>query len=206
MSNSAYTATLPQDTILDAGVLMLTTTPIGVSRGGLSVSLEKEWRNVDFDGKRSDVMALDRVVGVVCKISGNFLQFAPKDVQKFEAASAGSLYGADPARGSPSLTVAEAAALTVALAAALSSQAIGVPNKASALFGVGKYLPDLRLVYARANGGLVKVIFPIALCTKWSLKGQDKSEGEVSAEFQARLDLSGSNTIDDLPYSVTIGP
>jgi hypothetical protein len=179
---------LPADTLLDSGILSIGATAIAVSRGGLTGTVEPEWRNVDFDGKRSPVLGLDRKTGVVAKFSGNFLNFAQTQILIYEAQKIGSVSATG--QGSPSLSVAQAAALTVAAAAAYTCDVPGVIEGAQGLFSAGRYLSDLRLTFQRGGGGDVRMIFPKALCVKYDLKGKEKAEAEVSAEFEARLDMS----------------
>jgi len=171
--------------------------PFAVSRGGLTGTVEVEWHTIDFDGKRSDIVGLDRKTGVVARISGSFLEFGPEDIQVFEAQGTGALSAGS---GAPSLTVAAAAALSVAAAAGLTSSAIGVPDGAGVLFSRGRYTDDLRLRFLRGGGGDVRFIFPVALCDKWDLKGKDKSEAEISAQFTARLDYATTPDTDAMPY------
>jgi hypothetical protein len=193
---------LPADTLLDSGILSIGATAIAVSRGGLSGTVEPEWRNVDFDGKRSPVLGLDRKTGVVAKFSGNFLNFAQTQILIYEAQKIGSVSATG--QGSPSLSVAQAAALTVAAAAAYTCDVPGVIEGAQGLFSAGRYLTDLRLTFQRGGGGDVRIIFPKAHCTKWDVKGKEKAEAEVSAEFEARLDMSVAADTDVMPYYVEV--
>jgi hypothetical protein len=192
---------LPGDTLLDTAILYRGAVPYGVSRGGLAGTIEKEWSNVDFDGKRSPIVGLDRIVGVTARFSGVFIEFGPQHIQFYQALATGSLSAGS---GAPSLTVAAAAALTVAVAAALTSAAIGVPEKAGTLMRRGLYTPDLRLVFLRAGGGDVRYVFPMAICDKWDLKGKDKSTAEISAQFTARLDLTVAADADVMPYILEV--
>lgn len=196
---SGYIAGLPADVLLDAGLLKSGSSVIGVTRGGLSFTNEKEWRNVEFDGKRSPVMGLDRVVGCVARLGGVLLELSGATIQKLLGHGASTN-----AKGAPQLTVAEAAALTVAAGAALTSSTVGVPDRASVQLVKGNYVPDLRLVFARGGGGTATVVFPLALCNKYDVKGQDKSEAEIGFEFESRLDLSASTDTDVLPYTIEL--
>jgi hypothetical protein len=193
---------LPADTLLDSGILSIGATAVSVSRGGLTDSVTPEWSNVDFDGKRSSIVGLDRKTGIVAKFAGTFLQFAQTHVLIYQAQKIGSTSATG--QGAPSLTVAQAAALTVAAAAAYTSNVPGVIEGAQGLFSAGRYLSDLRLTFQRGSGGDVRVIFPKALCTRYDLKGKEKSEAEVSAEFEARLDMSVAADTDTMPYYVEI--
>ena len=192
---------LPADTLLDAGIISVGSTPIGVSRGGLSGRVEPEWRSVVFDGRQSAVAGLDRKVGIVAKFAGTFIEFAQKDVELYEAQETGSLSGG---LGAPSLTVAAAAAFASAAAAALTAAAIGVIAAAKEFFTRGRYVQDLRLTFQRGGGGDVRIIFPLAICAKYDLKGKDKEEAEIALEFEARLDMLTATDTDQLPYYVEV--
>lgn len=204
---SGFLATLPADVLLGAGVLQVGSTPVGVSRGGLNASLEEEFRNVDFDGKRSDVEGLDRKVAVTARFAGTFLQFGTSDVARLERTESVGVR----TQVTASITPSVAAAFTYTPGDSLTSVTVTRASTATyllagPLFGPGRYLTDLRLVFRRGNSatGLCTVVFPIALCTKWSVKGQEKGEGEIAAEFEARLDLTTSTDTDVLPYTVEL--
>lgn len=201
---SGYIAGLPADVLLDAGLLKVGGSVIGVTRGGLSFTNEKEWRNVEFDGKRSPVMGLDRIVGCVARFGGTLIELSQANLRRLlgQSTSLGGSLLND--KGAPQLTVAEAAALSVAVAASLTSDALGVPEGAGVLLAANRYVPDLRLVFARGGGGTATVVFPLALCNKYDVKGQDKSEAEIGFEFEARLDLSASTDTDVLPYTIEL--
>jgi hypothetical protein len=199
---SGWSATLPADTLLDSGVLSIGATAVAVSRGGISFTEEPEWRNVDFDGRRAPIVGLDRKVGIVARFAGVFLNFAHAHILIYEAQKIGSLSATG--QGAPALSVAQAAALSVAAAAAYTCNVPGVIEGAQGLLSSGRYLSDLRLTYQRGGGGDVRVIFPKAKCTKYDLKGKDKEEAEVSAEFEARLDMSVAADTDVMPYYIEV--
>jgi hypothetical protein len=180
--------------------LSIGATAVAVSRGGLTGSVEPEWRDVDFDGRRSKIVGLDRKVGVVARFAGIFLNFSQTTVLVYEAQKIGSLSATG--QGAPSLSVAQAAALTSAGAAAYTCDVPGVIEDATGLFSAGRYLTDLRLTFQRGGGGDVRLIFPRAICTKYDIKGHEKAEGEVSAEFEARLTYAGNT--DAMPYYIEI--
>lgn len=201
---SGWSATLPADTLLDSGILSVGATAVAVSRGGIAFDEGPEWRAVEFDGRRAAVVGLDRLVGKVAKFSGVFLNFAHAQILKYEAQKFGSLSATG--QGMPALTVAQAAALTVAQAAAYTCNVPGVIEGAQGLFSAGRYLTDLRLTFQRGDGGDVRIIFPKALCTRYDVKGKDKGEAEVSAEFEARLDMSVAADTDVQPYIIEKRP
>jgi hypothetical protein len=171
-------AAVPPDILKDSGVLYVGNNPMGVSRGGLTFDPKKEIRNVDFDGKKSPVMGLDRVSKHAPVFSGTMLEFDNTDVGFYE----------------PGITDGVTGVAT----------GVMTPIDAGQLFVAGNYLTNLRLIFARANdSGYVQIRFPRALCTKYSLVGKDSEEPEVSCEFEARLDMSVSGAdLGDAPYVI----
>lgn len=181
MASNYSNTSLPQDIIVDSGLLYLGNTPFGVSVGGLKFDQAKKLENVEFDGKRSPIAGLDRVVDYAPKITGKFLPFGTGSVTVFDPGGSSS-FGSLPTTGS----------LT--------------PVSGSSFFGAGSYISNLRLIYQRGAGGFAQVRFPLALCTDYKLAGTDKKAAEVDATFEARLNLaSGSgNTTDTAPYIVEL--
>lgn len=66
----------------------------------------------------------------------------------------------------------------------------------------GQYVANLRLIFERASGGYVEVVFPLALCEKYAVAGQDRSEPEVDAEFIAKRDSTVQTTEGLAPYYI----
>jgi len=193
---------LPADTLLDAGILSIGSTPLAVSRGGLSGTVTPEWRSVAFGGGHTPIAGLDRKVGVTAKFAGVFVEFAPEDVLIYAAQETGSLV--DAIQGAPSLSTAVAASVPSEIAATYTCDVPGIVEGAAGLIVRGRYVEDLRLTWLRGGGGDVRMIFPVALCTKYSLRGKDREEAEISVEFEARLDLSNSTDTDQLPYHIEV--
>jgi hypothetical protein len=180
MPISGWSSTLAKDVLLDTGVLFVGATAIGVSRGGLSFDPAKELRNIEFDGKKSPLLGLDRYTKFATVISGTMIELGQADV--------GGFY--EP--GSTS-TFASATAVTGVI----------TPKKAGILLVPGDYLTNLALVCERADGtGFVRWRFPKAVCRKYGpVKGIDGEEFEVPVEFAAVLDMGASGaTIGDSPY------
>jgi hypothetical protein len=76
------------------------------------------------------------------------------------------------------------------------------PQSAGALVAVGAYVTDFRILWERGAEGSGKyfaIRFPVALCTKFAVEGQDKKNALIPVEFTARLDLTSGNTTD-APY------
>ena len=57
------------------------------------------------------------------------------------------------------------------------------------MYAAGDYISNLRWIFERGtsagSGPYAAIYFPIAICTKWSMKGQDKKEAQISFEFEA---------------------
>lgn len=178
---SGYSATLPKDVLLDSGVLYAASTPIGASRGGLSFDPQKVIRNIEFDGKRTEILGLDRIIEMKPVISGTMIEFGQADIAFYDTGA------------------------TSSFATATAVTGVITPKKAGILFAPGDYVTNLALVYPRAEQGMgyIRIRFPKAKCNKYQLKGQDKTEAEVQVEFAAVLDLSVSGaTIADAAYVI----
>jgi len=72
---TGYTATLPADVVLDSGQLYVGATVFGAFNGGLKFDPGVEYRNIEFDGKRSPITALDRKTALMS--TTNVLQIEP---------------------------------------------------------------------------------------------------------------------------------
>lgn len=159
---TGFLATLPQDTILEAGVLYINSdSPFGVSRGGLAFDPGTEWENLDFDDKVYPITGLDRKTGGMAKISGTIIELSDARMPSIEPGEVRSGAAAD---------------YTYA------------PNGASDFIADGVYLTNVRVAYRRGNGGFVIVRFPLALLTKYQVKGVSKGAAEIAIEIEARTD------------------
>jgi len=163
---TGYSANLPNDTLLDMGVLFRTisavSTKIGVTQGAPDFDPGVEEADIQFDGMRCSLKGLQRRVGFKPMIKGTIIEFGPtatgKQVQVIEP-------------GSSEATVGAVTTTT--------------PKAAGLLYASGDYLTDFRLIFQRANGLFVAIYFPIAKATKWSMKGVDKAEAQISIEIEA---------------------
>lgn len=173
---SGFTATTPQDILVDVGVLYQDTpmTPIGVTRGGLTFSPDKELRNVEFDGKRSNIEQLDRVINHGGTITGTFIELSTTMIPILE----------------PGVTTTTPGGQITTL---------HTPKDASTLFVAGDYITDLRLTYLRQDATYACIHFPIALVTQYEWTGQDNSEAEIAATFESRLGLTAAASSTDTP-------
>ena len=182
---TGYTSSLPDDILIDSGVLYINTTVFGAFQGGLKFDPGVTYRNADFDGKRSPVKALDRVTMRMPKISGTCIQLATANVAQVEPGAATSATGAW--TGSTSYA----------------------PKSAGQLLAAGDYLSEVRLIYQRGGatssaGSYVQVRFPSGLCTKYDMTGQDGAEVAIALEIEARLDptVSGFSNIGSAPFRI----
>src|SRR3990167_4668475 len=119
--SSGYTSRLPDDVLLDTGVLYVNNTIWGATRGGIAFDPGTEWRHIGYDGEKAPRIGLDRKAYVAPKFSGRFLHFGPEDIAKFEPGS--TTAGSDPA----TLVV--------------------TPQPAGVLLAEGEYLSQVRLVF-----------------------------------------------------------
>jgi hypothetical protein len=176
---TGYTSTLPTDVVLDSGVLYVGATVLGAFNGGLKFDPGVEYRNVEFDGKRSPLKALDRKTGFMPKISGTVIQLSTTNVGQLEPGA------------------------TVVVGGAWTGSTSYMPKDAAGFLASGDYLTDIRAVWLRGNGEYVQVRFPSALCTKYDITSQDGAEIAIALEIEARLDMSVSGAqIGDSPYRI----
>jgi hypothetical protein len=170
---------LPDDVLIDVGYLFEGNTFVGTSRGGLSFEPTIERRNIEYDGKKANVAELDRDTFSGAQITGTLIQFISK-LATFEPGST----SADPG-GNVALRL--------------------TPKAAGVLYASGDYLTNLRLVHPRRGGGYAQIRFPVALCTQYSLSGQDRSEAEIAATFEARLPLAtAASASGTKPYVIEL--
>lgn len=178
MTLSGYTDALPDDVLLDSGVLYIGDTPYAASVGGLKFDPQKEVRNIEFDGKRTAIKGLDRTVGFAPVLSGTVLNFPNDALDTLEPGATGVTDGAFGVTGLK-------------------------PKRAGLLYETGDYLANVRCIWERGDGTYVQVRFPAALVQKWDVQGTDKEEAKIAVEIGARLDMGVSGTnIGDAPYRV----
>lgn len=185
---TGYTSALPDDILLDSGVLYINTTVFGAFAGGLKFDPGVTYRNADFDGKRSPVKGLDRVTMRMPKISGTVIQLSTTNVGQIEpgaATQSGASNGGWTAAGATSYA----------------------PRAAGSLLATGDYLSEVRCIWKRgASTGsqYVQVRFPSGLCTKYDITGQDGAEVAIALEIEARLDptVSGFSNIGSAPFRI----
>jgi hypothetical protein len=176
---TGYTTNLPTDLALNAGVLMRTisavSTKLGVTRGAPDFDPGVDISDVQFDGMRMRLKGLSRKTGWKPVIKGTLIELGP-------AASGKQTLVLEP--GSTEATVGGVTTTT--------------PKAAGAMFAANDYVTDLRWIFERGSSGFFAIYFPVALCTKWSLKGNDKTEAEISFEFECVGDPA--NDLGQCPY------
>lgn len=176
---TGYTSNLPTDVLIDSGVLYVGATVFGAFAGGLKFDPGNEYRQVEFDGRRSPVKLLDRKSSVMPKITGTVIQLSTANVAQIE----------------PGATVVASGAWT----GSTSYQ----PKAAAGFLVAGDYLTDVRAIWLRGGGNYVQVRFPSALLTKYDITSQDNAEIAIAIEIEARLDMSVSGvTTGTSPFRV----
>lgn len=183
---SGFTANTTNYVIPSVGILKRdvsgTATVIGLTRGGTRVTVTKEYYNLEFDNKRTNIELLDKIVNHSCTISGTLIEF-PNDLWTEEIMEPGAT---EATAGTPST-------VTVTPAAASS-------NLAS-----GDYLTNLDLSFKRGDGKDVIYRLPKALCIRYEIVSQDPSGAEVAFEFESRLaNATAASNTDTAPYEILI--
>jgi hypothetical protein len=166
---NAWNGQIPSDVLLDSGVLNIGAALFSATMGGLKYDPGMTRRNIEFDGKRSDVALLDRNVMFKPKMTGTIIQVPNTTMLQVEG---GGVTGT--VTGGP------------------TSATQVVAKQGGVMYAAGDYLTNARMIFERADGTYWQVRFPKALVTKWDLAGVDKEEGKWNIEIEARLDLSVS--------------
>lgn len=182
---TGYKTTLPTDTLLSAGVLFCrladgTIVTLGVTDGAPDFDPGVELGEIMFDNRSpSRLKGLTRRVGFSPIIKGTAKEFGP-------AVSGGQIARFEPDSGE----------------ATVGSVTTVTPKEAGSLIGAGVYVTELRWIFERASGGYACIFAPLALCRKWSKKGSDKKEAQISFEFEAIGDPV--NDLGTGPYAIEI--
>jgi hypothetical protein len=172
---SGLTATTADSLALNVGVLYVdTTTPMGITQGGLDFDPGKVYREVEFDGKRAAVAELEYVIDYNSVIKGKFIEISPAMIARLESGSTSDV---------------------------VSLETTYTPKPCSELFAEGDYLSNVRLVITRGDGGLLAVHFDTARITKWKVDTKDKAEAMIDCEIKAFLSLTAAaSSTDTCPY------
>lgn len=161
----------PLDILYEAGTVFLGSTPFGTTKGPPKFNPNKGYENVEFDGKYTNVKLLDRVKQGNPTISFTMLELG------------NSTSGAQVATLEPGFTTATVGAVITK-----------TPQPSGQFVANGSYVTDLRVMWERGFNGSATyfaVYFPWALCMKYDLSGQDKKEGLIAVEFEARSLAAG---------------
>lgn len=176
MSFPGYTK--PTEAMIDAGVLYLrspdtsTLLGIGPSRGGLTFNPGREMRNVEFDGKTTDIEGLDRVLRYNSTLTGGLIDFSRKSLGYYEPGSTSSDSG---------------------------SVSRIQPIAATAFLTAGAYLKDV-LWISRNQDNRIKVIgFARALVSEYEVVGEQDNETIANVTIMAKLPSSVTD-INQAPY------
>lgn len=176
---TGFTATFPQDVLIDSGVLYVGATVFGAFQGGLKFDPGIEYLNTTFDGKRSPVKGLDRKANQMPKITGTVIQLSTANVAQIEPGA------------------------TVAASGAWAGSTSYAPKRSGTFLASGDYLTDVRAIWPRGAGGFVQVRFAAGLLTKYDVTSQDGQEVAIAVEVEARLDMSVSGAnVGDAPYRI----
>lgn len=182
---TGLTTNFPTDALLNAGAFMYSlagvATKIGVTEGAPDFDPGIEQADLEFDGKRVSYKGQTRRVGFKPILKGVIKELGPaasgKQIPLIEP---GSSEAAADGSGTKLVTL----------------------KPAGALYASADYITNLRWICERASGGYAAIFFPIALCTKWSMKGVDKKEAQISVEFLAIGDPAADPGL--APYAVEI--
>lgn len=187
---NGQTDNLPADLILEHGVVFRGDTPIGVTVGGVSFDPGKEMRNVQYDGKKSDVVGLHRIDSYTPILSGSLIEFGGDttgdQIRTLEAGATGPAQtgGVDSAQGVVRTFT---------------------PKPAGTFFTESEYADDIRAVFEHGSG-YVAILFPHAFVRKYGpIQGADKNEAKVPFEFVGCL--SQDDAVSDpgkCPYVIEL--
>ena len=168
--SAAFEDTLACDVAVIYYDVSSTATKIGVTRDGIDFQPNIEYRNVPFDGKRSDIELIDRIVSTGATLSFKLLEMNTTTLTHAEAGSALATSGT-----------------TVTL----------TPRVASTMLTAGQYITNLDAVWLRGDSKTVRLRFARALCTNYSIISRDNNETEISYTFTTRLSNSAAASSTD---------
>ena len=166
----------PQAVVLDAGVLMVGSTVIGATRGGMTFDPGVQLRHIEFDGKTTDIAGLHRIVEYNTTISGDILDTTDAAIGRYfpGATSDGS------------------------------SDNLFTMKDARDFFVTGDYLTNFKFKGQQTDGTNENLIitFPRALVESATFKTNDRDEGVWTVTIKAVLDVNASN-LEAAPFTIT---
>jgi hypothetical protein len=170
--------TKPTEAMIDAGVLYLRSPSssaligMGPTRGGLTFNPGGEMRNVEFDGKTTDIEGLDRVLRYNSTLSGGLIDFSARSLGYYEPGN---------------------------VSAASGSSTMIKPIGATEFLAPGAYLKDV-LWISRNQDNRIKVVgFPRGLVTEKEIVGEADNETIVNLTIKACLPAAATD-INECPY------
>lgn len=174
MAFPGYSA--PSAVVLDAGVLMVGSTVIGATRGGMTFDPGMQLRHVEFDGKTTDIAGLHRIVEWNATISG--------DVLDTTDAAIGRYFPGSTSDG--------------------SSDNLFTMKAARDFFVTGDYLTDFKFKGQQTDGTTENLIitFARALVESASFKTNDRDEGVWTIKVKAVLDINAAD-LEAAPFTIT---
>lgn len=182
---SAWSATFPQDIILDSAVLDYdlgsgTRAVLGMTRGGNNFVSGEERRTAEYDGQRHTAIGTRRMIGwTETRFEGTLVQVPLATYAKF-------LPGATSvAAGTPAVTTY-------------------TPAPAGHVLVLGDLLLKPRLNWLRGDGGYVYVEFDYGEVAEWpGITAQDKNEGTFAYRILAMVDPAAVGyTTSKAPFRV----
>jgi hypothetical protein len=174
MAFPGYSA--PSAFVLDAGVIMVGSTVIGATRGGMAFDPGMTLRHVEFDGKTTDIAGLHRIVEWNATISGDMLDTTDAAIGRYFAGSSSDG----------------------------SANNLFTMKAARDFFVTGDYLSNLIWKGQQSDGTAENLIitFARALVEKATFKTNDRDEGMWSVTFKAVLDVNASD-LEAAPFTIT---
>jgi hypothetical protein len=188
---SSYTSDLPNDILLDTGVLYYdpvtpgTMVKFGGTRGGLQFNRGRTIRTVEVDGVSSPVVGIQRFIEGDATITGTAIVFSSAKLAVLEPGSEVDDSGTDP---NVIRTITPMAMRTM------------IPSTA---------YHEWHVIWKRGNGGTFKVVFPVGLASFDSISAADNNEGEIAITITAANTASDAASTDETPatyYYEMTGP
>lgn len=183
---SGYTTALPTNISLGVGIVYYNSTSVvGVSDGGIRVTVDKDLENLPFDNKASPVEGLDYVWGSECVIAGEFIEI--KD----------ALWTADLIE--PGLTATGTAGTPATVTY--------VPMNNRTPVSSGDYIPNLIYEMTLGSGARKRYVLPKAYPVQYEILSETRRAARVRVEWRSRLASSDAATSTDTPsYKIEIVP
>lgn len=183
---SGFTSNTAAALIPNVGILKVdvsgTPTTLGLSRGGVRFIANLTLDNLPFDGKTCKIETLDRILDRNPVISGTFIEVK------------NTLWTEEYIE--PGATEATAGTPTTVTV---------TPASSGTFLAEADYITNLDLCFDRGDGKDVIIRFPKAICTGYEIISQDPNGAEISAEWEARLDVTDAATsTDTAPFRILV--